>query len=63
MLYFCTSEIAARFSLEFKGQASWYLSVKIKQDKDFNITIDQDRYVQSILCRFLEKNTLNAFTV
>ena len=47
--------IAARFALEFKGQVSWYLSVKIKQDKDFNITIDQDRYVQSILHRFLDQ--------
>ena len=29
--------------------------MRIKQDKGFNITIDQGRYVQSILRRFLEK--------
>ena len=29
--------------------------MKIKQDKDFNITIDQGRYVQSILHRFLDQ--------
>ena len=64
MLYFCENQahikefeklIAARFAVEFKGQASWYLSVRIKQDKNYNITIDQDRYVQSILRRFLDQ--------
>ena len=63
MLYFCTNEeelkkfeldLAQRFRLELKGQASWYLSVRIQQDKNFDITIDQNRYVQSILRRFLD---------
>ena len=64
LLYFGTNEeetksfeieLAQRFRLELKGQASWYLSMRIKQDKNFNITIDQGRYVQSILRRFLDK--------
>ena len=64
MLYFCTNndelkkfetELSQRFRLEVKGQASWYLSIRIQQDKDFNISIDQNRYLQSILRRFLDK--------
>ena len=63
MLYFCTNgneeknferDLGNRFRIELKGQASWYLSVRIKQDKSHNITIDQNRYVQSILRRFLD---------
>ena len=63
LLYFCTSkeqtsnfekDLSNRFRIELKGQASWYLSVRIKQDKNHNITIDQNRYVQSILRRFLD---------
>ena len=64
MLYFCSndkeledfeSELSQRFRLELKGQASWYLSVRIQQDRGFNISVDQNRYVQSILRRFLDK--------
>ena len=42
-------EFASRFHIEFQGKAYWYLSARIEQDKDYNITIDQSRYAKSIV--------------
>ena len=62
MLYYATDaqtlrdfekDLTNKFKLELKGQAQWYLSICIQQHKNFDITINQDRYVQSILKRFL----------
>ncbi len=41
--------------MEFLGQAYWYLSARIHQDAEFNVTLDQARYCKSIINRFLEK--------
>ncbi len=48
-------KLSKRFDVEFLGQAYWYLSARIYQDADFNITLDQARYCQAIVNRFLEK--------
>ena len=62
MLYFCTSEsrrrefekhVCKRFAVELKGRAQWYISMKLRQLNNYDIVIDQDRYVQSLLQRFL----------
>ena len=62
MLYYATDtqalrdfehDLTKKFKLELKGQAQWYLSICIQQHKNFDISINQDRYVQSILKRFL----------
>jgi hypothetical protein len=44
-----------RFDVEFLGQARWYLSARIHQDAEFDVTLDQARYCKSIINRFLEK--------
>jgi hypothetical protein len=41
--------------VEFLGQAHCYLSVRIHQDADFNVTLDQSRCCKTIVNRFLEK--------
>ncbi len=48
-------KLSKRFDVEFLGQAPWYLSARIYQDTDFNITLDQARYCKAIVNRFLEK--------
>ena len=48
-------KISKRFDVEFLGQAHWYLSARIHQDAEFNVTLDQARYCKSIINRFLEK--------
>ncbi len=48
-------KLSKRFDVEFLGQAHWYLSARIHQDADFNITLDQARYCKAIVNRFLEK--------
>ena len=62
LLYFATHtetlreferDLSQRFKLELKGQAAWYLSIQINQHSNYDISINQDRYLQSITKRFL----------
>ncbi len=48
-------KLSMRFDAEFLGKTHWYLSARIYQDADFNITLDQARYCKAIVNRFLEK--------
>jgi Reverse transcriptase (RNA-dependent DNA polymerase). len=57
MLYYGTDEsklrefedaLSARFDLEKMGQAHWYLSTRITQHSNFDVTIDQSRYCLSL---------------
>ena len=48
------TEISARFDLTLMGQAHWYLSTRIQQSENFDITIDQSRYCLSIIRRYLD---------
>jgi hypothetical protein len=47
-------EISARFDLTLMGQAHWYLSTRIQQAENFDITVDQSRYCLSIIRRYLD---------
>ena len=62
-LYFATSdgalerfkkELPERFNVVFQGTAHWYLSARIHQDNQNNITMDQARYAKSIVTRYLD---------
>ena len=48
------AEISARFDLTLMGQAHWYLSTRITQHANFDITLDQSRYCLSIIRRYLD---------
>ena len=43
-----------RFNVVFQGTAHWYLSARIHQDNQNNITMDQARYAKSIVTRYLD---------
>jgi hypothetical protein len=77
MLYFGDSEqtekefeqaIGARFRVDFKGTAHWYLAARITRN-NLDMTMDQSRYVKNIIKRhdngkIVVKNTpLNPLTV
>jgi hypothetical protein len=48
-------KLSKRFDEDFLGQVHWYLSARIYQDVDFNITLDQARYCKAIVNSFFEK--------
>ena len=61
ILFSSTDEIAkteflaamkARFDIEVKPRADWYLQTRVQQDKDGNILLDQSRYAKSMVTRF-----------
>ena len=61
-LYFSTSPgmrksfehaIARHFDVDMLGQAHWYLQSRITQHANFDISIDQSRYIALIVSRFL----------
>jgi hypothetical protein len=47
-------KISGRFDLTLMGQAHWYLSTRIQQSANFDVTIDQSRYCLSIIRRYLD---------
>ena len=61
-LYFSTSEalrkkfekdISDAFDVDLLGQAHWYLQSRITQHSNYDIGIDQFRYIALIVSRFL----------
>jgi hypothetical protein len=63
MLYYGTSDeklanfeaqLSSSFDLELKGQAHWYLATRITQLANHNIIIDQTRYCNSIIRKYLD---------
>jgi len=63
MLYFGTCDLKVkdfeealkkRFNLELMGFAHWYLATRINQLANFDIELDQSRYCQSIVKKYLE---------
>ena len=46
-------QISARFDVEFKGLAHWFLSMRIARDKFGNYTLDQSRYTLSVVDKYL----------
>jgi hypothetical protein len=64
MLFFGSNEttllefkdkLSKRFDVEFLGHSHWYLSARIHQDADFNVTLDRARYYKDIVDRVLKK--------
>ena len=60
-LYFSTSEalrkkfekaISNEFDVDLLGQAHWYLQSRITQHSNYDIGIDQSRYIALIVSRF-----------
>ena len=74
-LYFSTSDdmrkrfeeaIAKHFDVDLLGQAHWYLQSRITQAANYDVTVDQSRYIALIISRFLpgiDINTLSDFQV
>ena len=58
MVMLFEEEISLRFDLKLLGQAHWYLSMRITQTANFDITIDQLRYCLSILGKYFQKTQL-----
>jgi hypothetical protein len=63
MLYFGTDSgevlwfeqsLKGRFNLELMGQAHWYLATRINQLSNFDIKLDQSRYCQSLIKKYLD---------
>jgi len=63
MLYYGTSDdtiltfetkLSARFNLETKGQAHWYLATRITQLASYDIILDQTRYCKSVIRKYLD---------
>jgi hypothetical protein len=63
MLYFGVSDVEVklfleclqqRFNLELLGQAHWCLATRINQLSNYDIELDQSRYSQSIVKKYLE---------
>ena len=61
-LYYSTSDemrkkfeynVGQRFDVDLMGQAHWYLQSRITQSANFDITVDQSRYIALIIARFL----------
>ena len=42
-------EIGKKFKLTFQGHAYWFLSMRILQDKNMNIILDQSRYAKNLV--------------
>jgi hypothetical protein len=42
------------FNLELLGQAHWYLATWINQLSNFKIELDQSRYCQALLWKYLD---------
>ena len=46
-------EISARFHVELKGSAHWFLTMRIQRDRFENFTLDQARYALNIVIKYL----------
>ena len=67
-LYFSTSDemrkkfedaISKRFEVDLLGQAHWYLQSRVTQSANFDVTVDQSRYIALIISRFLPSVDIN----
>ena len=48
--------------VNFLGYAHWLMSIRISHMKDHSISVDQDRYVTSIVEKYLDTVTVKAIT-
>ena len=70
-LYFSTSEdmrkkfketISKRFDIGLFGQAHWYLQSRVTQSANFDVIVDQSRYIALIVSRLLPSVDINNLT-
>jgi Reverse transcriptase (RNA-dependent DNA polymerase) len=52
--------LCQRFDCKLLGQLHWFLQVRITQDAQYNITLDQSRYAASMIKRFLPNEEVMA---
>ena len=50
------------FHVNFLGYTHWFMSIKISQMKDHQISIDQARYATSIVAKCLDTSTVKVST-
>ena len=70
-LYYSTSDkmreqfekdVQAKYNVELMGQAHWYLQARLTQAANFDITIDQSRYISLICSSFLPHKGIDEVT-
>lgn len=54
--------VTKQYNVEFMGQAHWYLQARITQSANYDITIDQSRYIALICNRFLPQKGVKGVT-
>ena len=55
--------LGKRFHVNFLGYAHWFISIKISQMKDHSISVDQARYDNSIVAKYLDTAKVKASTM
>ena len=50
--------LGKRFHVDFLGFAHWFMSIIISQLKDHSISVDQARYANSIVAKYLDTATV-----
>ena len=55
--------LGKRFHVNFLGYAHWFMSIRIPQIKDHSISVDQYRYVTSIVAKYLGTATVKVSTI
>ena len=46
------------FHVNFPCYAKWFMSIKISQFKDHDISVDKDRYATSVGAKYLDTDTI-----
>ena len=54
--------LGKRFHVKFLGYAHWFMSIRISQFKDHSIYVDQARYANSIVEKYLDTATVKVST-
>ena len=52
--------LGKRFHVNFLGYAHWFMSIRISQMKDHSISVDQDRYSNFIVAKYLDTDTVKS---
>ena len=54
--------LGKRFDVNFLGYAHWFMSIRISQLKDHSVSLDQARYANSIVEKYLDTATVEVST-
>ena len=58
LVNFFVDTIEKVLHLRFLGYAHWFLTIRISQDKDYFILVDQGRYATSVVENYLDTATI-----